>query len=142
SALHTTPLDAERRRPSIRTTLGAFASTRLERSADRPTRLVLTTSSRPDGVGDRLAARLRAELSEDRVHVELRGVLADSEPLADAPIREALGEELEHLALAGGERLDERLARDPRAHHGFVEGVVHDAQAQRHRLDGRQQLLL
>src|SRR6185436_20224376 len=75
---------------------------------------------KPGGVGDRLAARLRAELSEDRVHVELRGVLADSEPLADAPIREALGEELEHLALAGGERLDERLARDPRAHHGFV----------------------
>ena len=49
-----------------------------------------------------LGAARRAELRRDRRDVELRGVLADSEPLADAPIREALGEELEHLALAGG----------------------------------------
>src|SRR5215218_6665251 len=51
----------------------------------------------------RLGAGRRPELAEDRRDVYARGLAADEEPLADLPVAETLGDELEHLSLARGE---------------------------------------
>ena len=53
-----------------------------------------------------LGARVgQPELREDRRHVLLGAAQRDPGPLGDRRVRAALGEELEHLALARGERL-------------------------------------
>ena len=69
------------------------------------------STSRPRRAACAIASpRLRApSLPEDRVDVELGGVLADPQPLAEAAVGEALRQQLEHLALARRERLDERV---------------------------------
>ena len=54
---------------------------------------------------DGLGSRLDAQLAEDRVDVELHGVVADAEALRDLLVREAAGEKLQHLELAMRERL-------------------------------------
>ena len=79
----------------------------LHYSAIRPRRMASATAS------VRLA---RAELAEDRADVELHGVLADPEPRGDRLAREPLGEELEHLQLAGREGLGDApgSASEPR----------------------------
>src|SRR5262249_11311761 len=61
----------------------------------------------PDGLHDRLAAALDAQLAEDGVDVELDRVVADAQPLGDPLVGEPLAEELEHLDLPWREALDE-----------------------------------
>ena len=39
--------------------------------------------------------------------MKLDGLIADAEPLPDPLVGQTLGEQLEHLHLAGGERLDD-----------------------------------
>src|SRR4051812_40046102 len=53
-----------------------------------------------------LRVRAQAELPEDRGDVLLDGALGDDHALGDRDVREALGHQLEHLALARGERAD------------------------------------
>ncbi len=53
----------------------------------------------------RLGPTGRAELAAERGDVELGGVLADGQRAGDALVRHALGDELEHLELAGREWL-------------------------------------
>src|SRR5215213_11931961 len=56
-------------------------------------------------------ARGDAELAEDVGDVAVDGVLAQHEPLGDLPVGEALGDELEHLALPRAERAGSARAR-------------------------------
>jgi hypothetical protein len=65
----------------------------------------------PRGQNDGLGAGLRPELPENRIYVELGGVLADPEPLGDPAVRKALGEELKDLRLAVRELLGEARSR-------------------------------
>ena len=55
------------------------------------------------------------ELSEDRVDVRLHGLRAEHELAADALVREPLRDQLEHLALAGGQ-LGKRVVPAAAAH--------------------------
>src|SRR5215216_5942693 len=50
----------------------------------------------------------QVELLEDALHVPLDGARAEIEPLADRPVRAALGDEREHVALALVELVDHR----------------------------------
>src|SRR6185503_5004652 len=93
--------------------LGAAARRTIARSAgktlpDRLGRASQREQTEPRGANHGFGARIGAELGEDLVHVEFRGVLADAEPGRDQLVRKALGDELEHLELAGGEALGGR----------------------------------
>src|SRR3954454_4942279 len=78
-----------------------------------------------DGLDDRLAAALHAELAEDGIDVELDRVVADAQPLGDPLVGEPLTEELQHLALPRGEVLDEVRRRwGSVAEEGGHEGLV------------------
>src|SRR5215207_959344 len=62
-------------------------------------------------------ARGKVQLVEDHAHVFLDGVLGDDEPLADRLVRAALGDQLEHLALARRQRSERarfRVCQQPR----------------------------
>ena len=81
----------------------------------RPTALDLAVHCvpGPDDTGlvgehDRLGAVAQVELLQDPGDVGLHGVLADDEARRDLGVREALGEEPEHLELAGGELVERR----------------------------------
>src|SRR5258706_15366615 len=84
----------------------------LEDWAGRPARKARSEGDQPqpEGLHDRLAPALRAELAEDGVDVELGGVLADPQGLGDAPVRESLGQLLEDLVLARRERFGQLSA--------------------------------
>ena len=77
-----------------------------------------------------LGARRHAELAEDRREVKLHRVLADAEAASDVAIRQAVGDERQHVVLASGERFDERLLRPrrrrPRDHRFGVFDAIHD----------------
>jgi hypothetical protein len=55
------------------------------------------------GQGDGFGAGAGAELGQERTDVELGGVFADAELAGDATIGQALGQQLEDLALARGQ---------------------------------------
>ena len=59
------------------------------------------------GQVDGLGAALGAELGQDRRDVELDGVVADGEALGDGLVGQALGDEVEYLALPLGQILAE-----------------------------------
>src|SRR5262249_43931878 len=59
---------------------------------------------------DRLHARVDIELLEEPASVGARGLVADAEALGDLAHRVAVGDQLEDLALAGGERAEGGLA--------------------------------
>src|SRR4029077_19467657 len=75
---------------------------------------------------NRVRARVGLELGEDVAHVALHGLLADEEPRGDVRVRHPVGQQLQDLALAGGQhvlavareegrhqrRVDEALAGD------------------------------
>ena len=60
------------------------------------------------GPRDRLGAALDAQLAVDAAGVSFDRVQGDDEFLGDVFVREALADEVEDVALAGGERVCER----------------------------------
>jgi hypothetical protein len=71
--------------------------------------------------GDRVRARACLELGEEMADVRLDRLLGEEEPLADLAVHEAVGDQLEHLDLAGGRLLLQLLERSgERDHLGLV----------------------
>jgi hypothetical protein len=86
---------------------------------------------------DRLAAALDSQLAEEDVDVEFDGVVVDAEALGDSLVGEALGEELEHFALAGCQGLGQLFGRSRGvAEENRRNGLVECQQALRHGSDG------
>src|SRR5579859_7281949 len=90
-----------RRAPAIRRALGPTRGLRPALPA-----IGLVT----EGEDRRLDAVLQAELGEDAADVGLDGLLADRQLPGDLPVAVTAGDQLEHLALAGRERL-QRIRR-------------------------------
>src|SRR5262249_4801533 len=84
----------------------------------------------------RLGARRDPQLAEDRVDVELDRPFADAQPLRNAAVGEAFGEELQDFALAGGERLDRRLVSGRAGKKRVVQRVVEHDESARQRGEG------
>ena len=83
-------------------------------------------------VHDGVHAIAEPELHEHLRHVRLHGRLADPHALGDLGVRDALGEQLQHLAFSVGERRELiRLGRRSRRRRGRR----HSAAGCRHRLD-------
>jgi len=77
---------------------------------------LLADQPAPQPDGDGMGARARLELGEQVADVRLDGLLGEKQPLADLPVDEAVGDELEDLDLARGRLLlggsSGRLQRD------------------------------
>ena len=84
--------------------------------------------------------RQEAELEEDRVDVRLDGLRAEEELLADRPVRAALRDQAEHLALPG-RQLVERVVVAPAAEELRDDVGVDDGAAVRDAADGGEELV-
>ena len=60
-----------------------------------------------DGIEHRLSAVIDVEFGKDIVDVVLDCFFADAKPLGDLLVRETLGDQGEHLLLAGGEAVED-----------------------------------
>jgi hypothetical protein len=67
--------------------------------------------------GDRMGPRAGLELCQQMADVGLHGLLGEIEPLADLPVDESVGDELEHLELAPRRLLLEFLERAGEGNH-------------------------
>jgi hypothetical protein len=67
------------------------------------------TTTQLAGAGDGFGAALHLQLVEDPAVVPFDGVQGEEEPLADLPVREALGDQLQDFQFAWAQRLDKVL---------------------------------
>src|SRR3954454_15774369 len=86
----------------------------------------------PHGVTDRLRPRVQAQLVEDVAHVELDGVLAEAEAVGQLPVRgDAVDHQLEHFALAVGERVGVGRRRRGGGFREFLQELAREVRRQR-----------
>src|SRR2546430_24883 len=113
-------------------------ATQLERRATPSTDTTAAEATRPTSkaalVDDRVAkgnrhgmgARVRLQLREDVPHVALDGLLADEEPAGDVRVRHPVGEQLQDLALAGGQHVLTVPGEERRHQRGVDEALARD----------------